>query len=116
MERLTTIPGVGQITALTWILEIGDPHRFSSIKKAVSYCGLCSDQKESGGKQYRGPISKKRNKRLQTILIEAAKLAPLWNPQLREVYEPEKGLYDPVKRDIPIVCLEAGRFYPNLSL
>jgi len=90
MERLTTIPGVGQITALTWIIEIGDPHRFSSIKKAVSYCGLCSDQKESGGKQYRGPISKKRNKRLQTILIEAAKLAPLWNPQLREVYEREK--------------------------
>ena len=64
MERLTTIPGVGPITALTWILEIGDPHRFPNIKKAVSYCGLCSGQKESGGKQYRGPISKKRNKRL----------------------------------------------------
>jgi len=90
VERLTTIPGIGPITALTWILEIGDPHRFSSIRKAVSYCGLCSDQKESGGKQYRGPISKKRNKHLQRVLIEAAKIAPRWNRTLAEVYEREK--------------------------
>jgi transposase len=90
LKRLRTIPGVGQITALTWILEIGDVHRFPNIKKAVSYCGLCSGQKESGGKQYRGPISKKRNKHLQTVLIEAAKFAPLWNKQLAEVYEREK--------------------------
>jgi len=90
LDMLTTIPGVGSITALTWILEIGDPHRFPNIKKAISYCGLCSGQRESGGKQYWGPISKKRNKHLQTILIEAAKLAPLWNAQLGELYEREK--------------------------
>jgi transposase len=40
-ERLMTIPAVGPITALTWALEVGDVQRFSSIKKAVSYCGLC---------------------------------------------------------------------------
>jgi len=71
------------------VLEIGDPTRFSSIKKAVSYCGLCSAQKESGGKEQRGPISKKRNKHLQTVLIEAAKLAPRWNPLLAEIYSRE---------------------------
>ncbi len=93
VELLMTIPGVGEITALTWVLEIDDPHRFSSVKKAVSYCGLCSAQIESAGKQRRSPISKKRNKHLQTILIEAAKIAPLWNPELAEVYarEAEKG-------------------------
>jgi hypothetical protein len=37
----------------------------------------------------RGPISKKRNKHLQTVLIEAAKLAPRWNPQLAAVYDKE---------------------------
>jgi len=42
VERLMTIPGVGEVTALTWVLEIAEPHRFSSRKKAVSYCGLCS--------------------------------------------------------------------------
>ncbi|GFO62076.1 IS110 family transposase [Geomonas silvestris] len=88
VERLVTIPGVGEVTALTWVLEIGDPHRFS-ISQAISYSGLCSAQKESAGKEIRGPISKKRNKHLQTVLIEAAKLAPIWNPQLAKVHQRE---------------------------
>lgn len=89
VELLQTIPGVGQVTALTWVLEIGEVERFGRINQAISYCGLCSAQKQSAGKEYRGPISKKRNKHLQTILIEAAKLAPQWNPQLAEIYEHE---------------------------
>jgi transposase len=89
VQRLMTIQGVGEVTALTWALEIGDPLRFSSIRQAISYCGLCSAQKESAGKEQRGPISKKRNKHLQTILIEAAKIAPLWNSQLAAVHERE---------------------------
>jgi len=89
VQRLMTIPGVGEITALTWVLEIGDPGRFSSTRKAVSYCGLCSAQRESAGKEQRGPISKKRNKHLQTILIEAAKLAPHWNEHLAIIHERE---------------------------
>lgn len=76
VKRLQTIRGIGEVTALTWVLEIGEPERFGSVSQAVSYCGLCAAQKESAGKEYRGPISKKRNKHLQTVLIEAAKLAP----------------------------------------
>lgn len=74
-----TIPGVGEVTALTWVLETGEPEHFGSIKQAVSYCGLCSAQHESAGKEMRGPISKKRNKHIQTILVEAAKIAPIMN-------------------------------------
>jgi transposase len=73
---LQTVGGVGQVTALTWALEIDDPHRFSNIRRAQSYCGLCSAQHESGDKQWRMPLSKERNPYLQSILIEAAKLAP----------------------------------------
>jgi transposase len=88
VRRLMTIPGIGEVTALTWVLEIGDPNRFSA-RQATSYCGLCSAQRESAGKETRGPISKKRNKHLQSVLIEAAKLAPHWNPQLALVHERE---------------------------
>jgi len=87
IERLMTIPGVGEITALTWALEVDDPHRFSNSGKAVSYCGLCSGQSESAGKPHRGPLSKQRNKHLQSILVEAAKLAAQWNPRLEMVKE-----------------------------
>ena len=89
VKRLQTIKGIGEVTALTWVLEIGEPERFGSIAKAISYCGLCAAQKESAGKEFRGPISKKRNKHIQTVLIEAAKLAPHWNPQLAEVHNKE---------------------------
>lgn len=89
VARLMTIPGVGEVMALTWVLEVGEPSRFASIRQAVSYCGLCSAQRESAGKEQRGPISKKRNKHLQTILVEAAKIAPRWNTQLAEVHEKE---------------------------
>jgi transposase len=90
VERLMSIPGVGEITALTWALEIDDPHRFSNRKKAVSYCGLCSGEDKSGDRNYRNPLSKQRNRNLQTILIEAAKLATRWNPQLERVYNKAK--------------------------
>jgi transposase len=86
VQRLMSIPGVGEVTALTWVVEVGDAGRFGSVRQAVSYCGLCSARRESAGKERRGPISKKRNRHLQTVLIEAAKLAPRWNPQLAAVH------------------------------
>jgi len=93
VERLTTIRGVGEITALTWALEIGDPARFSSCAKVMSYCGLTTALRSSADKLQRGPLSKQRNGWLQTALIEAAKLAPRWNPQLASLHarELERG-------------------------
>jgi transposase len=90
LERLMTIPAVGPITALTWALEVGDVQRFSSIKKAISYCGLCGAEKSSGGIVQRTPLSKQRNKHLQTTLIEAAKMAPRNSPELAMLYDKEK--------------------------
>src|ERR1700739_2389471 len=55
VKRLMTIPGVGTVVALTWALEIGDVHRFASLKKIVSYCGLCGAERSSAGKQRRTP-------------------------------------------------------------
>ena len=90
LERLRTVPGVGPITALTWALEIGDVARFQSIKQAISYCGLCGAEKSSADKVMRTPISKQRNKHIQQVLVEAAKLAPRQNHELALIYEKEK--------------------------
>lgn len=89
VELLMSIPAVGEVVALTWVLEIGDPTRFRSARQAISYCGLCSAQRESAGKVQRGPISKKRNKHLQHMLIEAAKLAPRYSVPLAAMHERE---------------------------
>lgn len=90
VERLMTIPAVGTVLALTWALEIGDIRRFASLKHVISDCGLCGAERSSAGKQLRTPISKQRNKHLQTMLVEAAKLAPRWYPEMALLYEREK--------------------------
>ncbi len=89
VEALRKIDGVGPVTALTWALEVGDPKRFPSIKDAVSYCGLVSALRESAGQTKRGPLSKQRNPHLQSMLIEAAKMAPGLNDKLAKVYQRE---------------------------
>jgi transposase len=90
LKRLRTVPGVGPITALTWVLEIGDVVRFRSIKQAISYCGLCGAERSSADKVMRTPISKQRNKHIQQVLVEAAKLAPRYSHELSLIYEKEK--------------------------
>ena len=64
--------------------------RFSSIKKAISYCGLCGAEKSSANSVQRTPLSKQRNKHLQTTLIEAAKMAPRISSELAMLYDKEK--------------------------
>jgi transposase len=70
-------------------VEVGDVQRFSSIKKAVSYCGLCGAEKSSCNTTQRTPLSKQRDKHLQTTLIEAAKMAPRNSPELAMLYGKE---------------------------
>ena len=63
------------------------------MKQAISYCGLCGDEKSSDEKVLRTPLSKQRNKHIQHVLVEAAKLAPKQSHELALVYEraQEKG-------------------------
>jgi transposase len=101
-ERLRSIPGVGEVVALSWALEVGEPGRFPTTAQAMSYCGLTSAQVSSAGKEARGPISKQRNKHLQAVLIEAAKVAPLWNARLKEVQERESARGNPNRATIAV--------------
>lgn len=87
VQRLKSIAGVGNIMALTWAVEVGEPSRFPNERHAISYCGLCSAERESGGKRRRGPLSRQRNSSLQTTLIEAAHIAVAHNEKLRAIYE-----------------------------
>jgi transposase len=90
LKNLRTVPRVGPITALTWALEIGDVSRFPSVKQAISYCGLCGDEKSSADRVLRTPLSRQRNKHIQRVLVEAAKLGPKQSHELALAYEKEK--------------------------
>lgn len=90
IKNFRTVPGVRPITALTWALEIGDVARFRSIKQAISYFSLYGDEKSSADKVMRTPRSKQRNKHIQRVLVEAAKLAPKQSHERALVYEKTK--------------------------
>lgn len=102
VELLQSIPAVGIIVALTWALEIGEVSRFRTIPQAVSYCGLTSRQHESAGVSKRGPLSRQRNKHLQRVLVEAAKLAPRFHPPLEVVYHRERQKGNPNRATLAV--------------
>lgn len=47
---------------------------------------MCGDERSSADKLIRMPLSKQRDKHIQHVLIEAAKLAPRLSPELALVH------------------------------
>ncbi len=83
---LMTQPGVGPITAMAFVLTIGDVHRFQRGKQVASYLGLIPREYSSGGHQRFGPISKQGNRFMRMLLVEAAQSAVRRDPQMRAEY------------------------------
>ena len=69
---LMTQPGVGPITALAFVVTIGDVRRFQRGKQVGSYLGLIPSEASSGQRRRLGAISKQGNVFLRTMLVEAA--------------------------------------------
>lgn len=84
--RLMSHPGVGAVTALAFVLTIGDPGRFRCGKQVASYLGLIPAEDSSGGRQRLGHISKQGNALLRGLLVEAAHVAAQREPELRRCY------------------------------
>ena len=91
---LQTIPGVGNLLALTLAAEIADVSRFPSAGKLVGYAGMAPAVKQSGQSVRTGlPLSKAGSRTLRWAAVEAAQHA--WRPS-----NPWHRLYsDLVKRN-----------------
>lgn len=70
--RLMTIPGVGTITASTFVATIDAPGRFAKSRSVGAYAGLTSRRYQSGAVDYGGRVSKRVDRMLRTMLYEAA--------------------------------------------
>ena len=71
-KLLLAVPGIGPLSALTILAELGDVSRFPTAERAVSFTGLAPRVYSSGGKTRRGPITKQGPSALRWVLIEAA--------------------------------------------
>src|ERR1700738_1882745 len=70
--RLRSVPGVGPVTALTYVLTLGDPHRFTSSRAAGAYLGLRPRQRQSGERDPNLGIARNGDGYLRSLLVECA--------------------------------------------
>lgn len=71
-ELLRTIPGVGPLTAMLFLLEVGEVSRFKSFDALNRFVGFCPDSHSSGETQKHSGVSMRRHNQLRSMLVEAA--------------------------------------------
>lgn len=69
---LKQIPGVGTLTALTFVLTLADPHRFKRSRQVGAYLGLVPRVRQSGQRDPRLSITKAGDPYLRRVLVSAA--------------------------------------------
>jgi transposase len=83
VEALQRVPGIGRLTAMTLVAEIGDIGRFPTARKLSAWAGLTPTVRNSDRKVRHGHISKQGSKWVRFVLGEAAHVANRYPPFAR---------------------------------
>ncbi len=70
--RLQTIPGVGPLVALAYVLCLEDPARFRRSRDVAGFVGLRPRMRESGQTSRFGSITKTGDAEMRRLLVQAA--------------------------------------------
>jgi transposase len=72
VQRLTTLPGIGPITASAFVAALDTASRFERAGQVTSYLGLVPQEYSSGEQQRRGRVVRSAQPHLQSLLVQAA--------------------------------------------
>ena len=72
IRALQALRGVGDVTAVTVVAELGQLSRFRSARQLMGYSGLVPSEYSSGERRHTGRITKTGNAHLRRVVIEAA--------------------------------------------
>jgi len=87
-RRLKLLPGVGTLTAMVFLTELGDLARFANRRQLAAYLGLAPSAFESGQNNDRkGHITKQGPARVRHVLCQAAWAALRVSPEWRAKYD-----------------------------
>lgn len=87
IELLKTVPGIGLISAMVFVLELGDIRRFETAEEFSSYLGLIPGEWSSGSTQTKRSMTRWGNSRARTVLVEASWKLIANDERMRDVYE-----------------------------
>lgn len=72
VNRLRGVPGVGTLTAVTFVATLGDATRFQASRDAAAYLGLRPRQQQSGQRNPQLGITKAGDSYLRMLLVQCA--------------------------------------------
>ena len=78
VQQLKTVPGAGDLIAVTVVAEIGEIGRFASAKHLRSYAKLVPQVQQSGDRSYTGPLVKRGNRHLSRVMVLLAQHFSWW--------------------------------------
>jgi transposase len=84
---LRTMPGVGPITSLTILAELGDISRFKSRASVSHFAGLVPVVRDSNDKHYGGGITHRGPTHLRAALVEAAWTSKARAPRYAAIFD-----------------------------
>jgi transposase len=83
---LSSLPGVGIITATHAVARLGDWRQIENVRQIAGFLGLVSKEHSTGEKVNRGEITRIGDARLRNKLIQCAWTAIRQDPELRAFY------------------------------
>jgi len=83
---LTSLPGIGSITATHALARLGDWRQIENVRSIAGFLGLVSSEHSTGDQENRGSITRSGDSRLRNKLIQCAWVAINKDPELRAFY------------------------------
>jgi transposase len=111
MELIRSIPGIGLITGITFLVEIEDISRFRNSDKFAGFIGIIPSCHSSGEKESKGEMTPRGAKSLRTALIESSWIAARMDPVLSLAFNNYCRKMEPDKAITRIARKLANRIY-----
>lgn len=86
IERVDKMFGVGFVSAVIFVLAIGDPKRFKNSSQVKKYFGFAPTENSSGGRRRKGKMDKQGNKHARVLAVELSEQAGRVSHPLHPLY------------------------------
>jgi transposase len=115
MILLGTVPGIGMITSITLLTELGDINRFKDTDHLAAYIGLVPTCHSSGEKEHKGEMTFRQNGHLLQMLIESSWCAVREDPAMSLCYSKHVKRMEKNKAIIRVARKLLNRIYGILK-
>jgi len=106
VQALMTIQGVGLLTAMVFLAEVGDLNRFSNRRQIAAYLGLVPSSNESGEcGDRKGHITRQGSSRVRKVLCQAVWSAIRTDPKIKASYNKLVRRNPKVKKIAVVACM-----------